>query len=186
MTGRARQVQAPGQGEEVGNGDDVFGRFFACWEPQVRRYLTWLEGDASVIDDAAQETMISAHRYWKTVCGLENPRAWLFKVAVQRLGDAQTARRKLGLSTDPHLLPDQSRFVQPRDQFTVCDARTDILESVRKLPPQQARAVALQAQYDLPLDEIAAIMGISTGSVKTHLHHARKALRVLLGEDEGG
>jgi len=61
-----------------------FTRFFVCWEPQVRRYLIWLEGDSSVIDDAAQETMLSAYRYWKKVSELEQPRGWLFKVAGQR------------------------------------------------------------------------------------------------------
>lgn len=160
-----------------------FARFFVCWEPQVRRYLIWLEGDSSVIDDAAQETMVSAYRYWKKVSELEQPRGWLFKVAGQRLADARQAREKLGVSTDPSAL---SGSAEPRvnDEFSVRDDRLAILDAVRKLPSQQATAIALQCQYDLPLNEIADIMGISTGSVKTHLHHARKSLQLLL--DAGG
>lgn len=172
-------------GQQVKPGSEDFSRFFAHWEPQVRRYLIWLEGDRSVIDDAAQETMISALRYWERVEVLEQPRAWLFKVAGQRLGDALEARRRLGMSTDPHGLPDRSP-TWAKDEFSVQDDRLAILDAVRKLPPQQATAIALQYQHDLPLNEIADIMSISTGSVKTHLHHARKALKVLLGEDEGG
>ncbi|MFF2026698.1 RNA polymerase sigma factor [Streptomyces sp. NPDC058171] len=166
-------------------GAEDFSWFFARWEPQVRRYLVWLEGDHSVIDDAAQETMISAFRYWETVKVLDRPQAWLFKVAGQRLGDAQEARRRLGVSTDPYELPDRSP-PGARDEFSVHDDRLAILEAVRKLPPQQGAAIGLQVQHDLPLNEIADIMGVSTGSVKTHLHHARKALKLLLGEDEGG
>ncbi|MEV4975983.1 RNA polymerase sigma factor [Streptomyces scopuliridis] len=162
-----------------------FSLFFARWEPQVRRYLVWLEGDRSVIDDAAQETMISTLRYWTTVKDLHRPQAWLFKVAGQRLNDAQEARRRLGVRTSPYDLPDRSP-PGARDEFSVHDDRLAILDAVRKLPPQQATAIALQVQHDLPLKEIADIMCISTGSVKTHLHHARKALKLLLGEDEGG
>ncbi|MFI6284500.1 RNA polymerase sigma factor [Streptomyces sp. NPDC051018] len=162
-----------------------FSLFFAHWEPQVRRYLVWLEGDGAVIDDAAQETMMSALRYWSTVTELQQPRAWLFKVAGQRLGDAQEARRRSGVSTDPYELPDRSP-PGVRDAFAVQDDRLAILDAVRKLPPRQATAIALQVQYDLPLDEIAGIMGISTGSVKTHVHHARKTLKMLLGEDGEG
>ncbi|MFK4227556.1 RNA polymerase sigma factor [Streptomyces sp. NPDC019890] len=164
-------------------GSEDFPRFFAHWEPQVRRYLIWLEGDPSVIEDAAQETMLSAFRYWEKLRGYEQPRAWLFKIAGQRLGDAQQARRKAGLSTDPFELPDRVRI---EDDFAARDDRLAILDAVRKLPPQQATAIALQWQYDLSLREIADIMAISTGSVKTHLHLARKALQQQLGESEGG
>ncbi|MEV8528800.1 sigma-70 family RNA polymerase sigma factor [Streptomyces sp. NPDC052000] len=166
-------------------GSEEFSRFFAHWEPQVRRYLIWLDGDISVIDDATQETMISAFRYWERVSNHPQPRAWLFKVAGQRLCDAQVARRRAGFSTDPSELPDGA-MSGAKDAFAVWDDRLAILDAVRKLPQQQAIAIALQCQHDLPLGEIAAVMGISAGSVKTHLHLARKTLKLLLGENEGG
>ncbi len=171
-------------------GSEDFSRFFAHWEPQVRRYLIWLEGDLSVIDDAAQETMISAFRYWEKVAYHPQPRAWLFKVAGQRLHDAQEARHRAGVSTDPSQLPDRAP-AGDNDAFGLWDDRLTILDAVRKLPRQQAIATALQCQHDLPLAEIAEVMSISTGSVKTHLHHARKTLKLLLDEngtdpDEGG
>ncbi|MCX5278163.1 RNA polymerase sigma factor [Streptomyces virginiae] len=163
---------------------DGFSDFFLHWEPQVRRYLIWLEGDRAVIDDAAQETMISAYRYWEKVKDLEKPSAWLFKVAGQRLSDAQEARGRAGVSTDPQDFPDTAS-PGGADEYALRDDRLAILDAVRKLPPQQAAAIALQIQHDLPLDEIADIMSVSTGSVKTHLHHARKALKSLLVADGG-
>ncbi len=138
-----------------------------------------------MIDDAAQETMISAFRYWEKVTDHPQPRAWLFKVAGQRLCDAQEARRRAGVSTDPSQLPDRLP-AGDKDAFALWDDRLAILNAVRKLPRQQAVAIALQCQHDLPLGEIAEIMNISTGSVKTHLHLARKTLKLLLGEREGG
>lgn len=161
-----------------------FARFFEDWEPQVRRYLVWLEGDLALIDDAAQETMISAHRYWRRVQSLENVRAWLFKVARQRLSEARTARIRHGLSTAPHELPEQRS--DAHDALALRVDQLAILEAVRKLPPRQATAIALQLQYDCPLHEIADIMDITTGSVKTHLHHARANLETLLADVDGG
>lgn len=162
---------------------DEFARFFTQWEPQIRRYLIWLEGDVAVIDDAAQETMITAHRYWDTVQGLENVRAWLFMVARQRLSRAREARMRQMVMTDPHELPDDT------DAGCAVSLRVDrlaILDAVRKLPRQQGAAIALQLQYDAPLAEIAQIMAISVGSVKTHLHHARATLKTLLADVDGG
>ncbi|MEU0040961.1 sigma factor [Streptomyces sp. NPDC006333] len=76
---------------------DDFDQFFLRWEPQVRRYLLWLEGDHAIIDDAAQETMLAAHSYWDFVNGLRKPQAWLFKVAGQRLQRVQASRQRHGL-----------------------------------------------------------------------------------------
>ncbi|MEV6408827.1 sigma-70 family RNA polymerase sigma factor [Streptomyces bobili] len=166
-------------------GSEEFTDFFVHWEPQVRRYLIWLDGDRSVIDDAAQETMISAFKYWEKVKVLDQPRAWLFKVAGQRLSDVREARHRAGVSTAPYDFPD-TMPPDRRDEFSVRDDRLTILEAVRKLPRQQATAIALQVQHDLPLNEIADIMSISVGSVKTHLYHARRTLKALLAEEGGG
>ncbi|MFF3864102.1 RNA polymerase sigma factor [Streptomyces sp. NPDC002209] len=160
-----------------------FARFFTEWEPQVRRYLLWLEGDPGIIDDAAQETMISAHQYWGKISQYENKRAWLFRVAGQRLNRARQARQRHGLSTDPHEFPDMQG---DRDALAHRVDRLDILDAVRKLPQQQATAIALQLQFDYQLSDIAEIMDVSTGSVKTHLHHARKTLETLLADTDGG
>ncbi|MFD4412457.1 RNA polymerase sigma factor [Streptomyces sp. NPDC058475] len=165
-------------------GAEEFARFFTQWEPQVRRYLIWLEGDLALIDDAAQEAMIAAHRYWSRIQTLENVRGWLFKIARQRLNRAQMTRQRQGLSTDPHELPGQT--AGGRDALALREEQLNILEAVRKLPPRQATAIALQLQYDCPLHEIAEIMGITTGSVKTHLHHARATLETLLTGVDGG
>ncbi|MER5853708.1 sigma-70 family RNA polymerase sigma factor [Streptomyces sp. NPDC002012] len=162
---------------------EEFARFFTHWEPQIRRYLIWLEGDLAVIDDAAQETMITAHRYWDTVQALENVRAWLFKIARQRLSRARESRMRQVVITDPHELPEHT------DAGRALSLRVDqlaILDAVRKLPRQQGAAIALQLQYDPPLAEIAQIMAISVGSVKTHLHHARATLKTLLADVDGG
>ncbi|GHG92021.1 hypothetical protein GCM10018780_13200 [Streptomyces lanatus] len=162
---------------------DQFTPFFLEWEPQVRRYLVWLEGDLSIIDDVAQETMISAYRYWERLSTLEQPRAWLFKVAGQRLADAQAARSRLGVLAEP---PDVCASLTARDETATCDDRLHILEAVRRLPPQQAAAMALLIQYDLPFREIADVLGISVGAVKKHLHLARKRLKEWLDAEEGG
>ncbi|WP_050502317.1 RNA polymerase sigma factor [Streptomyces monomycini] len=156
----------------------------AIWEPQVRRYLLWLEGGRSIIEDAARKTMISAHRHWLRVRQLEKPKAWLFKVAGQRLHDAHEARLRQGITTAPQDLPD--RPAAHRDEYA---ARTDsmvLVEVVRKLPPQQAKAVTLYYFYDLKCADIADIMELATGTVKSDVHHACSALGSLLGEDDEG
>jgi RNA polymerase sigma-70 factor (ECF subfamily) len=47
---------------------------------------------------------------------------------------------------------------------------------VRSLPRRQAQAVALHYLEDLPVAEIARVLGCAEGTVKAHLHHGREAL----------
>ncbi|WP_431986278.1 RNA polymerase sigma factor [Streptomyces griseoflavus] len=161
---------------------DAFERFFMRWEPQVRRYLLWLEGDRSIIDDATQEAMLAAHTYWARINTFRKPEAWLFKVASQRLHRVQAARQRHGLSTDPSELP----HGHGTDDVGLREKELVLLEAVRKLPAQQRTAIALRWQLDLPNDQIAVIMGVSENSVKTHLRRGRSTLETVLADVSGG
>lgn len=57
-----------------------------------------------------------------------------------------------------------------------------VLAALRRLPARQHEAVTLRYYLDLPESEIAAAMGVSAGSVKTHLHRGLSSLARLLGE----
>jgi RNA polymerase sigma-70 factor (ECF subfamily) len=53
----------------------------------------------------------------------------------------------------------------------------DVLRAIDRLSIQQRAAVVLTYWNDLPLEEVAERMGISTGAVKSHLARARKRLQ---------
>ena len=59
-----------------------------------------------------------------------------------------------------------------------------VVRALRQLPDRQREALALRYYLDLSEAEMAAAMGISTGSVKTHLHRGIAALGGLLEEDD--
>jgi RNA polymerase sigma-70 factor, ECF subfamily len=52
----------------------------------------------------------------------------------------------------------------------------DFWRAVRSLPRRQAQAVALHYLEDLPVADIARVLGCAEGTVKAHLHHGREAL----------
>jgi RNA polymerase sigma-70 factor, ECF subfamily len=60
----------------------------------------------------------------------------------------------------------------------------EVLRAMRQLSPRQRGAVFLHHQADLPVREVAKLMGTSTSAVKVHLHRGRARLRELLGDQE--
>jgi RNA polymerase sigma-70 factor (ECF subfamily) len=59
----------------------------------------------------------------------------------------------------------------------------ELWRAVRRLPPHQAKAVVLHYVDDCSVAEIASILGCADGTVKTHLHRARRTLADVLGHD---
>jgi RNA polymerase sigma-70 factor (ECF subfamily) len=56
--------------------------------------------------------------------------------------------------------------------------------AVRRLPKRQAQVVALHYIDELSVADIGDVLGCAEGTVKTHLHRARRALAAALGCDE--
>ncbi|MFE0173340.1 RNA polymerase sigma factor [Streptomyces sp. NPDC059002] len=160
-------------------GPPGFERFFKTYHPTVCRYLLWREAEHSVLEDAAQLTMLSAYRYWERVGAMSDPRGWLFKVASQRLDDARQARNRQGLLLDAATLRDR---VAAQDEIAACDLRLDIIHAVRKLPARQQEALAMRLQFCMEYEDIAQAMETTPATVRSHVHAGRKTLRAILGD----
>jgi RNA polymerase sigma factor (sigma-70 family) len=59
-----------------------------------------------------------------------------------------------------------------------------LAQALRTLPMHQRQAIVLHHLVDLPIDEVAAILGTRTGTVKSWLARGRRALAARLGEPE--
>ena len=60
-----------------------------------------------------------------------------------------------------------------------------MIEALRRLPEAQREAVALHHLADLPVAEIAELLGVPEGTVKSRLMRGREALAALLSEEDG-
>lgn len=134
-----------------------------------------LTGNRETGVDLAHEAMLRAFRDWSRVERLERPGGWIRRVVInlaldvrRRGGREQRALRRLDTSEKVDLLP-------PDDQFW---------SAVRELPPRQRAVVALRYIEDLPVAEIASLLEVSEGTVKTSLFRARRTLAETLGAEE--
>jgi len=150
------------------------------WTPRLLRYSARVlggSGDAAeMARDVVQETWIGAIRGLR---GLRDPAqfpAWIYGIATRKCADAIRAnrrRRKLdaergaGVSgPEPGLAPEQ---------------QIDLARAIRELPPMHRAVVHLFYREEMRVEEIAKILDIPAGTVKSRLHHAREVLRRQLG-----
>lgn len=148
---------------------DGFGDFYmAHWRPVVAT-LRVVTGDAEQAEDAAAEAFTRALARWSSVSRLDEPAAWVYKVALnevrsrwRRKAPERRALARLAAGTDLEYEP------------AVPDH--GLWQAVAALPDRMRMATALRYVADLPEAEVAALMGVTRGTVASTLHDARQRL----------
>jgi RNA polymerase sigma-70 factor (ECF subfamily) len=150
---------------------DVGELFDAEYERLVRSLGVAFEPvDAA---DAVQEAFIEADRAWEKVGRYDDPVGWIRRVAVNRLlnGKRTRDRRTEILAT-----------IRPVADDDLTAELLDLRRAVAGLPARMRAAVCLHYLADLTVEQVAATLEVSSGTVKSNLHDARLRLREQLGE----
>lgn len=132
-----------------------------------RAIYAYSGGRRDVADDAVAEAFARAIQHDGEI---HRPESWLYRTAF-RIAAAEL-RRTRSLT--------ELREQAQGERVDVMD----LLDALRALSPNQRAAVFLFYQADLPVREVARLMGTSVAAVKVHLHRGRGRLRELLGTQE--
>jgi RNA polymerase sigma factor (sigma-70 family) len=162
--------------------DEEIAEFFGTWRKKLVGYLIVNGCPPHEADDIAQDSFMSVGDRWEHVRGLEQPRAYLFKVALRRwLRVRQDQARFVALDPVEHL----SAFPAPADALRVAQAQADAMVVVGQLPLRQRQVFWLRDVLDFSEAETAEILTVNIGTVKSQLHEARKKLRELALKERG-
>ena len=142
--------------------DDAFQAFYLAEAPTVFRTVYLLCGDREAAQDATQEAFARALARWRRLRDQPWAAGWVTTTAVNHVRRALRHRRAI----EPY----------PFAQVDV-DERIDIWRAVSDLPLRQQQVVILHYRDDRPVTEIAALLGMREGTVRTHLARARATLR---------
>jgi RNA polymerase sigma factor (sigma-70 family) len=151
--------------------EQSFEDFFVSVFPRARAVARRIVG-SSLAEDVAIEGLARAFARWKAVSGMDRPEAWVMRVVTNAALDE--VRRKKAI-------PDDITVRDASADFVVHDG---IVEALRTLTRRQQEVVVLRYIVDLPEEEVAHILGVSTGTVKTHLHRAIPHLRDYLSKED--
>ena len=155
--------------------DEEFRRFYERMHDRALRTARRLVGSSVVAEDIAAESLARAYARWSSVRSHPNPDAWLLRVVGNLAIDhMRTAGRRAPQSGDERVARDR-----PDDDAVL---RVDLARAVHKLSGRQQEVVVMRYLVDLSEDEVAASLGMSTGSVKTHLSRATHRLRGHMSE----
>jgi RNA polymerase sigma-70 factor (ECF subfamily) len=140
-----------------------------------------LLADRSEAEDAVQDALVKALAWASRLREPDALEAWFLRTLAN--GCIRTLRRRRVVRAFASLVVSRG---EPTADPRVEPDRARLLAQLDQLPAMQKAAIVLRYGHDLSLDEIAATLGISSETVKTHLKRAYARLRVRLGVTEGG
>lgn len=179
------------------DGDDgAFEELVRRHEKRVFRLLVRMMGNREEAEDVAQETFISLYRHGKRFRAEARFSTFVYRVAAnaalnrrRSLGRGRARIEKLAArQAAGDDLPQQPR--DPEDSTLGIELTGRVREALETLSPSLRMPVVLYDIEGLPYGEIAEILGVAEGTVKSRIHRARQALReelqgLLQGESGG-
>ncbi len=159
---------------------DVFNRI-EQEIPRLRRYARALTRDPSAADDLVQDCLARAlakAHLWQEGTDL---RAWLFTILHNQY--VNTVRRSVREGTVVEVSDTEPSLVVPAVQTKRLELR-DLERALAKLPAEQRQVLLLVGMEGLRYEEVAEILGVPVGTVRSRLSRGRDALRALMGETE--
>src|ERR1051325_4424789 len=160
----------------------------AAWDTLFRRYqlplyayvVELLHNEQTALD-VVQETFINATRYLHSLRDDAKFGSWLFSIAHQKCQQHwRKPRREEPL--DDNFAEYAAEDVLPGELLIRAEQQEEFMKTLQQLSKMHCSVLLLHFLEDFSLDEIATVTGVSLGTVKSRLHYAKKAMRVLLVE----
>lgn len=136
--------------------------------------------DTELARDATQETFLKAYRKMDGFRGNSSEKTWLCRIAINTCRSMQ--RRAWYRHEDRRVIPEELPLAG-NESCTVEDL--DVLQAVMALPEKLREVVLLHYWQEMPVGEIARVLGLAHASVSGRLKRAQERLHSLLdGRDE--
>lgn len=151
----------------------------------VWNYAYVLSRRSDVADDITQDVFLRAYRSLTRFEGRSSVKTWLLTITRNTARSYKTTafmRRVLLKEAIEHRGSGRSAEAESLDRL-----RTDeIWAIVLGLSPKYREVLVLEARFELDMKEMAALLGIPEGTVKSRLHRARAKVEAKLREEERG
>ncbi|TKI58481.1 sigma-70 family RNA polymerase sigma factor [Brevibacillus antibioticus] len=160
----------------------MFEELIQHYLKKVLRLVYLMVKDRNLAEDITQEVFLRAYKNLGSFRRDSSMQTWVYRIAVNE------AKKHLRSWSFRHIFfkPEIDSGIVEGTESTVLqnDRRVHFARLVMKLPHSYRQLIVLHYYEELPIEEIAIIMDMSTGAVYTKMHRARQKLKALL-ETEG-
>jgi len=151
-----------------------FEQLFHDHYPFVYRTAYSVTGSREDAEDVVQTIFLRLYRSGEWSGLKKNPRAYLYRAAVNTAISVVRSRRRLVLTNDPATL---DKPVEAKTSSEVPTLQNQFLEAIAQLNPSAVEILILRYEHHYSDAEIAKLLGTSRGSIAVRLFRARARLK---------
>jgi len=159
------------------DGQDAFDGFVRARYADLLRFARALTGSPEDGGDLLHDALAGTLRAWDRVESHGDPEGYVRRAMVNR--NISLWRRRTREHVHLSLAPDPAPTADH-------EWRVSVWAAIRALPPRQRTVVALRFYEELPVSEVADLMGCSEGTVKSQTAKAVAKLRLALADNSFG
>jgi len=126
--------------------------------------------EPSNAEDIVQDAFVRAYERWSTIARYERPELWLRRVAINL---AMSRYRRLRVQARHNASLAAAGMVE----LGVSDGAAALFVALQRLPRRQAQVLALRYVDEMPTSDIAEVLSMTPGTVRTHLRRGQDGLR---------
>lgn len=167
--------------------------FVRRWSPALYRLAYRLARNPFDAEDLAQEVLLRLYRARERMYLSENPIPLLNRILINLFRDRwRRTRHLLAVPLEEERDKHGDEAVDPVDHQNPADlaetreTQAEVRKALSKLPEFAYEIIALHDLQGLTYEEIAVVLDIPLGTVRSRLHRARKRLVVVLRSQKGG
>jgi len=158
---------------------DEVAALYARASPPLVGLLTAIGGSRADAEEVAQDAFVRLLEHWEKVREYGDPEAWLRTVAVRML--VSRHRRRQVAARGLAVLGRRAEVAPPA---ILSGGDVDLTEALASLPVDQRAVLVLHHLHDLSVAQVAELLHVPTGTVKSRLSRARTAVAPLLADEE--
>jgi RNA polymerase sigma-70 factor (ECF subfamily) len=176
--------------ECLGGRRDAFGELVSRYEARLYNVVFRLVGHADDAADVVQDAFLSAFVSLRCFKGDSEFFTWIYRIACNTAISLKRKKRGMPiveaagieLRLDPG---DPSEYVKPEAALQRSEDEAELQDAISRLSSEHREVLVLKDIEGLKYEEIAAMLGVPIGTIRSRLHRARLELRSLLvSEDE--
>jgi RNA polymerase sigma factor (sigma-70 family) len=152
-----------------------FREFFEDEHRRLLKTLYFVTGDRQEAADLMQEAFLKLWERWDRIETIDDPRAYLFRSALNGSRMRTRAARRAALRSLP--------FRTAHDPFEDVDLREDVRRMLNRLAPRQRAALVLLDLYGYGSQDAGKILGVRASTVRALATQGRAVLRATGGVD---
>jgi len=160
---------------------EAFGELYRHFEMMVYNLALRTCGNAADAEDITQETFVRAYRHLQKFKGKSSLKTWIFRIALNCSSTRLRRRgRRLARQVDDgeaqlERVSDERR--SPEDLLLAADLSAVVRAGLDRLPVRYRQAVLLRDFEDLTYSQIAVVLGVRIGTVRSRIARGREQLR---------